>query len=150
MNCKGVKNIIYTKSPEELTEKEKTLLHDHFSSCGNCSKLYKNINETLNLINEEKNIIAGDHIKSRMIDAISNEMNTKGQARVLNVRSIFQLAAAVVVLLISIYTGVAIGNQYFQSKDEWRLSNTENLNSIQYSNYVEEYARVEKYLFAEN
>lgn len=149
MNCKQVKYKLKSKLLERLNENEKNLINQHLQSCSCCSKLYSEVVNTLNIIEQEKHISSHPFFNERILKSINNEFDLNKQEGVFKTKNFLQIAAAVVLLFFSVSAGIFLGRNYIISKEHQQYTNNEQYADIQYSDYFEEYVRMEKYLFQE-
>ncbi|MFA6924359.1 MAG: hypothetical protein WC223_08910 [Bacteroidales bacterium] len=72
MNCKIVQNNLIFFATKELSQENEVQIKLHLNECSECSALYKQVAETINIIDVEKNEKVNPFLFTRINEKIKN------------------------------------------------------------------------------
>lgn len=105
MNCSEVHNDLIFFIEGSLDEKRSTEIKEHLSTCKKCSDFADYLRESLDIINEEKQV-AGD---SGFAERIISILDTGGKDKKTYSLRILKYAAAAAVIMLGVFTGINLG-----------------------------------------
>lgn len=110
MNCKEVHHKIIQYLDGDMDEETRILFMFHLRSCSSCERLLNEIDATYILYNKRDNLKADPFMFSQITQEIENRRSTNSIS--FNYLPILRPIAAAAVLVIGIYLGIGLGEQY--------------------------------------
>lgn len=111
MNCQIVQNKLIFFLDGELSGTEMKAVQAHLDSCSDCVLFAQDLKKTLSILEEEKNPEVNPFFYTRVKAKLENQIEAEGQLmrRPVLVR-ILQPVAFSIILLLSVYGGIRLGN----------------------------------------
>ncbi len=111
MSCKQVENNMLFYIDKELSNEMATSFDLHIAECQHCNRLYTSVKTTIQAVEIEKNQADDFYFYARLKQHIENQQHQKNAINFMPKRLLQPIAVACLVI-IGIFTGIKIGNQY--------------------------------------
>lgn len=132
MNCKQVEKNMFFYIDKELSNEMANSFEMHIVECQHCNHLYKNIKTIIQAIETEKNQADDFYFYARLKQRMENQQYKKNAINFMPKRLLQPIAIACLVI-IGIFTGIKIGNQYNTSNVNLTAEETRTLQLNAYS-----------------
>ncbi len=134
MNCNQIENNILFFIDKELSQRDIEAFNAHINHCDHCKLLVGNVSEAYLSKNKIVEFTEDPYFFTRLKQKLENK-NTKTPYFV---KRILQPASLVSLLLLGIFTGVFIGNQYISISSVTEESSNSQLKKYAEENYLSE------------
>ncbi len=148
MKCKEAHKQFLFLAEGNINETKKSETEKHISECEACSTLYKNIQETFNVINDEKVSEINPFFFTRIEQRMKNKVTPKKVTFVPKLKKVIEPLMLAAVIAIGLFFGVLIGSN---NQPEVEMANVEDefAKEFYFDNNELAYQSVEEYLIGE-
>ncbi len=121
MRCKDIENRFIFHIENDLSNEEKTEITGHLKDCLMCSEIYKSIQRSLLIIEEQKKLQPSPFLYTRIISKL--KANEKFETNIFFRFPIINTVVIFLILIVTAYAGYFIGNKYYpETKQEFANS----------------------------
>lgn len=117
MKCKAIHSKMIFYLENDLSKQERASFEDHLHNCSSCKEILQEMQQTLSVIETEKQVRPNPFAMTRIKAKIESH---KDKHRIvlpqIQLTKTFRIAAAVVIFLIAGFSGVVLGNKYISNK----------------------------------
>ena len=111
MKCRNIEKKLSLYINNELPNSDNILIESHLQKCSSCSKLYKNLNETLALLKPTEDIEEHPFYYTRLKQRMENKIDSKASIletilRKKSMQAILYLGS----IIIAVFLGIQIGS----------------------------------------
>ena len=110
MNCKELRKILPSYIEGETETEQNMLITDHIEICPECSLIYKQLSDSLALLQYKKDIDEQAFYYTRLKQKMLNKSNKEPLLNNLLLKRILQPAVYLASLIIAVYIGILIGS----------------------------------------
>lgn len=138
MKCSEIKDKLIAYMQNDLPEAEMKAFEEHLSQCSDCMYIYNMVQDQWQVIEEEKQLEPDPFYLTRIEQAIDNINKKSSDHSYTLVFRTVRSVAAVLILLISIATGIFIGSQFNDKATATYESEYEYYSDLMYLNSYED------------
>ncbi len=128
MKCREIHQNISSYINGSLSGQEFENFESHLETCTSCAQLLANVTSTLSSIDVRAQLQPNPYLYTRLIQEIENR---KQKGWIAGMQRILQPIAFVAILIIGVYLGIGLGNNYVVIDEEYA--------STEMQNFVDDY-----------
>ncbi len=145
MKCKEIHKGINSYLEGKMDSKNQDLFNAHLEACSSCKKLVEEVSTTLSSFDQVNKLQPDPFMYTRLMQEIENRSKT---GLWINFQRIIQPIAAAAVLIIGMFIGIGIGNNYSMDGEVLASAESQTLMDDYLFNDIE-YEAVEIFLLNE-
>jgi len=149
-DCKKIQDQLFYYVLNELPAEKAAIIKEHLENCIVCQDLAIKFEDTAKAIIAEKNVVATYALRNRIFEQVKQGKADNPKLIRLQFFKAYQVAAAIIVLFVAVYSGITIGKSVINNNQQAYYSNETEPVVEQYSSYIGSYPAIENYLYIYN
>ncbi len=117
MKCDKINKKIIFYIEGDLDQQESNEIKEHLKSCTSCRNIFDMIKQSLDLIENEKDIKPNPFAKAKL-EAKIESVNKKEYIKSYTLKKALKIAAILIIGLLATFTGIKLGDGYFNNTDK--------------------------------
>lgn len=109
MDCNLINSKLFAYAENILSIDEKTMVKEHLNNCPNCMKIANILTDSIKIIERHKSVEANPFIYTRIAQKLKSSETENYYSRIL------KPVLVSIIILVSLYGGIRIGNIYINS-----------------------------------